>query len=59
MSKPRMTKSEKDFMSRIHAIVFATPEVRNGKNYLDRETFAKLPELDQKKFLHLLMTKTR
>jgi hypothetical protein len=59
MSKPRMTKSEKEFMSRIHAIVFATPEVRNGQNYLDRQTFAKLPELDQKKFLYLLMNKTR
>lgn len=54
-----MTKSEKEFMSRIHAIVFATPEVRNGQNYLDRQTFAKLPELDQKKFMYLLMNKTR
>jgi hypothetical protein len=59
MPKPRMTKSEKAFTERVHAIVFATPEIRNGVSYLDRKTFALLPEVAQKRYLNLLATKTR
>lgn len=59
MRKPRMTKSEKAFMDRVHAIVFATPEIRNGQKYLDRKTFALLPEDAQKRWTYLLLNKTR
>ena len=54
-----MTKAEKAFTERIHAIVFATPEIRNGVSYLDRKAFALLPEVAQKRYIDLLMTKTR
>lgn len=54
-----MTKSEKAFMDRVHAIVFATPEIRNGQKYLDRKTFALLPEDAQKRWTYLLLNKTR
>jgi hypothetical protein len=59
MAKPRMTKSEKAFVERITAIVFANPEIRDGKKYLDRKTFALLPEIAQKRYRELLTTKTR
>lgn len=59
MRKPRMTKSEKAFVERINAIVFATPEYRNGGAYLDRKTMATLPDADQKLWLKLVSTKTR
>jgi hypothetical protein len=59
MRKPRMTKSEKAFVERISAIVFATPEIRNGVRYLDRKAFATLPEADRKQFIDLLIDKTR
>ena len=59
MRKPRMTKSEKAFVERVSAIVFANPEIRNGVSYLDRKTFALLPEVAQKRYIDLLMTKTR
>jgi hypothetical protein len=54
-----MTKSEKAFVERISAIVFATPEIRNGVRYLDRKAFATLPEADRKQFIDLLIDKTR
>jgi hypothetical protein len=54
-----MTKSEKAFVQRISAIVFATPEIRNGQAYLDRKAFATLPEADRKLFIDLLIDKTR
>jgi hypothetical protein len=57
--KPRMTKSEKAFVERISAVVFATPEIRNGQKYLDRNAFATLPEADRKLFIDLLIDKTR
>jgi hypothetical protein len=57
--KPRMTKSEKAFVERISAIVFATPEIRNGQAYLDRKAFATLPDADRKLFIDLLIDKTR
>lgn len=59
MRKPRMTKSEKAFVERVSAIVFATPEIRNGVSYLDRKTFALLPQVAQDRYLNLLLTKTR
>lgn len=59
MRKPRMTKSEKAFVERVSAIVFATPEIRNGQAYLDRKAFATLPEADRKQYLDLLIGKTR
>ena len=59
MRKPRMTKSEKAFVERVSAIVFATPEIRNGQKYLDRKAFATLPEADRNQYLDLLIGKTR
>lgn len=59
MPKPRMTKSEKAFVERITSIVFATPEIRNGHRYLDRQTFALLSEETQNRYLTLLTTKTK
>ena len=59
MRKPRMTRSEKAFMSWANAIVFATPEIRNGQAYLDRKAFATLSQDNQKRYIDLLMTKTR
>ena len=59
MRKPRYTKAERAFMDRIHSIVFATPEIRNGNRYLDRKTFALLSEETQKRFMDLLVNKTR
>ncbi len=54
-----MTKAEVAFMDRIHSIVFATPELRNGKRYLDRKTFALLSEETRNRFLDLTVSKTR
>lgn len=59
MRKPRLTKAEREFMDRIISIVFATPEIRDGKRYLDRKTFALLSEETRKKFLDLSVSKTR
>ena len=54
-----MTKSEKAFVERVSAIVFATPEIRNGVSYLDRKTFALLSKQTQDRYIDLLMSKTR
>jgi hypothetical protein len=54
-----MTKSEKAFVERISAIVFATPEIRDGQKYLDRKAFATLPNVEQKQFIDLVIVKTR
>lgn len=59
MPKLRMTKSEKAFVERINAIVFATPEIRNGNRYLDRKTFDLLSQETQDRYLKLVSTKTR
>ncbi len=59
MRKPRMTKSEKAFVERVSAIVFATPEIRNGQRYLDRKTFALLSPETRDRYLTLLVSKTR
>ena len=59
MRKPRYTKAELAFMDRIQSIVFATPELRDGKKYLDRKTFALLSAETQKRFLDLSVSKTR
>lgn len=54
-----MTKAEVAFMDRIQSIVFATPELRNGKRYLDRKTFALLSQETKDRFLDLSVSKTR
>ena len=54
-----MTKSEKAFVERVSAIVFATPEIRDGQRWLDRKAFATLPQADQKQYLDLIIGKTR
>jgi hypothetical protein len=59
MRKPRMNKEEKAFMERINAFVFATPEIRNGKQWLDRKTFALLSKETQDRYQTLMVTKTR
>ncbi len=59
MRKPRMTTAEKAFMDRVTSIVFATPEIRNGQRYLDRQTFALLSKETQRRYTNLLMNKTR
>jgi len=58
MRKPRMTKSERKFYNEISALVFATPEIRDGKRYLDRKTFYALPEDVQKRWRELSFSKT-
>ena len=58
MAKPRMTKSEKAIVKAINAIVFATPEIRNGKKFVDRVAFNKLPDQTQKIWLDPVMNKT-
>lgn len=54
-----MTKSEKAFVERISTFVFATPEIRNGHRFLDRQTFALLSKETQDRYLTLLTTKTK
>jgi hypothetical protein len=58
MPKPRMTKKEKAIVMAINEIVFATPEIRNGKKFVDRVAFNKLPDQTQKIWLDLVMNKT-
>lgn len=58
MRKPRMTKAERSFYDAITALVFATPEVRNGKNYLDRKAFATLSPAVRAKWIDLQVNKT-
>ena len=57
--KPRMNKAEKAFVERVSSIVFATPEIRNGQKYLDRKAFATLSPENQKRFIDLVIGKTR
>jgi hypothetical protein len=59
MKKARMTKSEKAFVAEVSALVFATPEIRDGNRFLDRKTFATLPKFAQERYIILLATKTR
>jgi len=54
-----MTKSEKAFVERVSAIVFATPEIRNSVSYLDRKAWATLSKENQDRYLTLMLTKTR
>lgn len=57
--KPRMTKSEKLFMQKIHSIVFAEPRIENGKKFMNVDAFNSLSQDDQNKFWHLHFNKTR
>jgi hypothetical protein len=59
MPKPRMTKAEKAFTERVNAIVFNPPMIRNGVRYLNTDTFKALPEHAQKRYMDLLINKTR
>lgn len=59
MRKPRMTKSEKQFVERIGKFVFATPRIVNGVRFMDVDTFHLLSKETQDKFLTLTSTKTR
>lgn len=59
MPKPRMTKIEKAFMERVNAIVFNPPMVRNGVRYLNTDAFNALPEHAQKRYMDLVINKTR
>lgn len=54
-----MTKSEKAFMDRVNAIVFNPPMMRDGVRYLNTNTFDALPEHAQKRYMDLLIGKTR
>jgi hypothetical protein len=59
MRKPRMTKSEKAFMEKVGAMIFAQPEIRNGQKFMDRKAFAMLSKEVQDKFWELHLNKTR
>jgi len=59
MRKPRMNKSEKVFVDAINKIIFATPEIRNGKEWADRKAFGQLSAPVQSYYLKLVSTKTR
>jgi len=59
MPKPRMTKAEKAFTERIHAIVFNPAMIRDGKRYMNTNTFNALPEHAQKRYMDLILNKTR
>jgi hypothetical protein len=59
MRKPRMTKSEKAFVERVSSIVFATPEIRDGQKWLDRKAWATLSADNQKRYVDLIIGKTR
>jgi hypothetical protein len=54
-----MTKSEKAFMERVNAIVFNPAMIRDGKRYMNTNTFHALPEHAQKRYMDLLLNKTR
>ncbi len=59
MRKPRMTRSEKAFVAWANAILFATPEIRDGQKWLDRKAWATLSADNQKRYLDLIIGKTR
>lgn len=54
-----MTKSEKAFTERVHAIVFNPAMIRDGKRYMNTNTFNALPEHAQKRYMDLILNKTR
>ena len=53
-----MTKAEKEIFKAINEVIFKTPEIRNGKKFVDRVAFNKLPDQTQKIWLDLAMNKT-
>jgi hypothetical protein len=53
-----MTKSEKAFVQRVNAIVFNPPMVRDGKRYLNTNTFNAMPQTAQDRYLKLVFSKT-
>ena len=59
MPKPRMTKAEKLFTSRITALISKHPEMRNGVSYIDRTALNYLKPEIKEQYLTLLIKKTR
>jgi hypothetical protein len=59
MRKPRMTRSEKAFVAWANVILFATPEIRDGQAYLDRQAWATLSPENQQRYVDLVIGKTR
>jgi hypothetical protein len=57
--KPRMTKAEKLFTSRITALISKNPEIRNGVSYIDRTALNYLKPEIKEQYLNLLIHKTR
>jgi hypothetical protein len=59
MAKPRMTKAEKLFTSRITALISKHPEIRNGVSFIDRTALDYLKPEIKEQYLTLLIKKTR
>ena len=59
MKKSRMTKAEKAFVERVTAIVFNPAMIRDGKRYMNTNTFHAMPETAQKRYMDLIGNKTR
>lgn len=60
MRKPRMNKSEKEFVNSVIQLAFTNPELREGNvTRIDLEKFNTLSIEDQNKFFTLTLTKTR
>lgn len=59
MAKPRMTKAERLFDSRISALVSANPEKRNGVSFIDRTALDYLKPEVKEEWLKLISTKSR
>lgn len=60
MRKPRMNKSEKEFVNSVIQLAFTNPELREGNSTrIDLEKFHTLSVENQNKFFQLITTKTR
>ena len=59
MPKPRMTKAEKLFTSRINALISKHPEIRGGTKFIDRTALDYLKPEIKEQYFHLLIHKTR
>lgn len=53
-----MTKAERGFVERVNAIVFNPAMIRDGKRYMNTNTFNALPEHAQKRYMDLITSKT-
>jgi hypothetical protein len=59
MRKPRMTKAERLFVSRISALISAHPEIRNGVSFIDRTALHYLKPEIVDEYFRLTIEKTR